>query len=63
MFSYAVKRSSSGAQLNSVSYSVNGTNFTTDNLQPNLNNIDTTWNVYSYDFTGIATVMTTQTLK
>jgi len=56
LFSYAVKRSTSGSQMNAISYSVDGINFTTDNLQPNLNNVDTAWNVYSYDFSGIATV-------
>lgn len=55
IFSYAVKRSSNGAQLNAVSYSIDGINFTTDNLQPNLNNVDTAWNVYNYDFSSIAT--------
>ncbi len=56
IFSYAVKRTSNGAQLNSLSYSVDGINFSSNNLQPNLNNVDTIWNVYSYDFSGITAV-------
>lgn len=54
IFSYAVKSTSSGAAMNVVSYSIDGTNFITDGLQPNLNNVSSTeWNVYSYNFSNI----------
>ena len=54
LFSFAVKGTTSGAQLNILSYSVDGINFTSDGLQPNINKVTSTeWNVYSYDFSSI----------
>jgi len=53
IFSYVVKRTTNGAAMNVLSYSTDGTSFITDGLQPNINNVDTNWSVYSYDFTSI----------
>lgn len=56
LFSFAAKRSNSGAQLQTISYTIDGANYITDNLQSNMILVDTSWNTYSYDFSGIAAV-------
>lgn len=64
LFSYAVKSTSNGAQLNVVSYSIDGINFTTDGLQPNINNVSSAgWNVYSYNLSNIKKVNNNASFK
>ena len=53
IFSFATQRSNNGAQQNIISYSIDGTNFITDSLKPNIHQLDTTWQSFFYDFTGI----------
>jgi hypothetical protein len=50
---FASQRSSNGAQQNIISYSVDGSNFITDSLIPNIHQPDTIWQQYSYDFSEI----------
>ncbi|MEO8769405.1 MAG: hypothetical protein ABI402_04955 [Ferruginibacter sp.] len=53
VFSFALQRSSSGAQQNTISYTIDGVNFITDSLQPHMLKPDTLWNQYYFDFSSI----------
>ena len=53
-FSFATQRSSSsGAQNNIIAYTIDGTNYITDSLQPNTVQLDTAWQSYFFDFSAI----------
>lgn len=52
-FTYTTQRSNQGAQENIFSYSVDGTNFITAGLTPNVIQVTTAYVVYSLDFSAI----------
>jgi 3,4-dihydroxy-2-butanone 4-phosphate synthase len=56
IFSFAVQRSNNGAQNNIIAYTIDGTNYITDGVQPNIVQLDTAWKGYSLDFTAIVGV-------
>jgi len=53
-FSYAIERSASGMNENVFSYSIDGTNFTTNGLQNNVIALTTNYVIYEVDFSSIA---------
>jgi hypothetical protein len=53
VFSFAVMRSSSGAQQNLISYTIDGTNYITTGLSISAINVTIDWVAYSIDFTNI----------
>lgn len=53
IFSFAVQRSNSGPQINLITYTVDGSNYISDSLQPNIVQIDTLWKGYTVDFSNI----------
>lgn len=53
ILSFDLQRSDNGAQLNKVSYSVDGVNFIADGLKPAMHQVATEWQTFSYDFSGI----------
>ncbi len=54
LFSFAEQRSNSGAQQNILSYSIDGSIFINDGLRPYIHQVDTVWQGFTYDFSGIA---------
>lgn len=54
--SYAVQRTNNGAQIGVLSYTVDGTNFITDSIRPNITQLTTEWQVYTWDFSAIKRV-------
>jgi hypothetical protein len=56
ILTFATQRSSSGAQQNTFYYSIDGINFISDSLQPNMLRNDTIWNAYYIDFSSIKRV-------
>lgn len=53
VFSFSVMRSSSGAQSNVASYTLDGTNYISSNLPTNIITVTETWTAYSIDFSAI----------
>jgi hypothetical protein len=53
VFSFSVMRSSSGAQSNVVSYTLDGTNYISSNLPTNVIIVTEIWTAYSIDFSAI----------
>lgn len=53
LLSFAAQRSNNGAQHNIISYTIDGINFITDSLRPNIHQLDTSWQSFFYDFSEI----------
>jgi len=53
VFSFAVMRTSSGAQSNIISYTVDGVNYISAGLQNNLITVTEIWTAYSIDFSAL----------
>lgn len=56
VLSFVVMRTSSGAQSNIISYTVDGTNFITTGISSNTLTVTETWTAYSIDFSSITDV-------
>jgi hypothetical protein len=56
ILSFAVQRTNNGPQLNTISYTIDGTNYITDSLKPNMLQIDIAWQQYYFDFSAIKRV-------
>jgi hypothetical protein len=56
IFQIAVSRSNKGATTNSITYTTDGTNFTSNGLSAASINIDAVWTQYSLDFSTISAV-------
>ena len=52
--SFAAQRSSSGPPQNAISYTLNGTNYTTTSLTPATITLDVNWTLFYFDFSAIS---------
>lgn len=51
--SFAVMRTSNGAQENIISYTLDGVNYTSAGINPDIITVSTDWQLYSFDFSDI----------
>jgi len=56
IFSFAEQRSNNGPQLNRITYTIDGSNYISDSLQPTLVQPGLDWQCYSLDFSNIKRV-------